>query len=116
MIVNIHLRTSKFISFQRTANSKIQKLSISLGKSLVKKLGLDSSVDTFSRWMVHYLVEQIITVKLKKGSVRFKAKQNFHETFKKLKQHQTLPSHKKHQFESWEPILTVLRKIGLEVE
>jgi len=40
-------------------DSKAQKQFINLGKLVVKELGLDPGVDTLSRWMAHYLAEQI---------------------------------------------------------
>jgi hypothetical protein len=36
-----------------------QKEILELGKLLVKELGLEKSVDTLSRWMAHYIAEQI---------------------------------------------------------
>jgi len=39
--------------------SEIQKELITLGKRLVKQLGLTHSNDTLARWMAHYIAELI---------------------------------------------------------
>src|SRR5688572_3149706 len=39
--------------------SEQQKAILELGKLLVKQLDLETSVDTLSRWMAHYLAEKI---------------------------------------------------------
>ncbi len=41
------------------AQSEQQKAILVLGKLLVKELGIETSVDTLSRWMAHYLAEKI---------------------------------------------------------
>lgn len=41
------------------AQSEQQKAILALGKLLVKELGIETSVDTLSRWMAHYIAEKI---------------------------------------------------------
>ena len=40
-------------------DSGLQTKVINLGKLLVKELGLETSNDTLSRWMAHYIAEKI---------------------------------------------------------
>lgn len=94
--------------------SKIQKRSIRLGKELVKELSIDSSVDTLSRWMVHYFAEQVVIVKHKKGGGKTKAKQHCLEMLTKLQQHQASPAHERYRFESFGPIYRILKGLGLK--
>lgn len=51
-------------------NSKTQKEAITLGKSYVKELRLEPGVDTFSRWMAHYIAEKVIVSENELGNDR----------------------------------------------
>jgi len=107
-------RIAKFLSSQRTENSEIQKKAINLGKSLVEELGLDPGVDTLSRWMAHYVAEQIAIAESATGDAKNKAEQRCFETILKLWQHRySLPTG--HQpFESFEPIFRALERLDPE--
>lgn len=91
-------------------NSEIQKRTIKLGENLVKALGLDTSVDTLSRWMAHYIAEQMSIAKKAKGKEKIRAEQQCFETILKLWQHRShLPAGIR-PFESFDPILRALER------
>lgn len=91
-------------------NSEIQKRTIKLGENLVKALGLDTSVDTLSRWMAHYIAEQMSIAKKAKGKEKIRAEQQCFETILKLWQHRShLPAGIR-PFESFDPILRTLER------
>ncbi|MBK9926315.1 MAG: hypothetical protein IPP66_13625 [Anaerolineales bacterium] len=103
-------RTTKSISSRQMASSEIQKRIIKLGENLVKALGLDSSVDTLSRWMAHYIAEQMSIAKKAKGKEKIRAEQQCFETILKLWQHRShLPAGVR-PFESFDPILRALER------
>lgn len=84
---------------------------ISLGKLLVKELGVELGVDTLSRWMAHYISEQIVTAENATGDEKSKAEQRCFETVLKLWHHQSSLPNGRRPFESFEPILNVLNKL-----
>lgn len=91
-------------------NSEIQKRTIKLGENLVKALGVDTSVDTLSRWMAHYIAEQMSIAKKAKGKEKIRAEQQCFETILKLWQHRShLPAGIR-PFESFDPILRALER------
>lgn len=91
--------------------SEIQKRTIKLGKNLVKELGLDTSVDTLSRWMAHYIAEQMSIAKKAKGKEKIKAEQQCFETILKLWQHRShLPAGVR-PLESFDLILRALERL-----
>ena len=66
-----------------------QKKAINLGKLLVNELGLESSNDTLSRWMAHYISEKMLLAeKLPEGEEKNKAEKDCFETILKLKKKQ----------------------------
>ena len=94
--------------------SEIQKRTIKLGKNLVKELGLDRSVDTLSRWMAHYIAEQMSIAKKASGKEKMKAEQRCFETILKLWQHRShLPTGVR-PFENFDPILRALERLDPE--
>ena len=98
MIANIRPRLSKFISSQRTARLRIQKQSINLGRELIDEAGLRSTVDTLSRWMVHYIAEQCIISKHGIGKNKYAAKKRYHQALIDLGQRQILLQHNRGQW------------------
>ena len=89
---------------------------INLGKLFVKELELGPGVDTFSRWMAHYLAEKItITEQLQRKEKKIAEKECF-EVILKLWQHRhSLPSGRR-PLQSFEPILEVLSKLNPDKE
>ena len=82
-----------------------------LGKALVKELGLDPGVDTLSRWMAHYIAEQIATSKKVKGEAKIKAERQCFETILMLWQHRTAMPDGRRPLEKYEPIFDALPRM-----
>jgi len=68
-------------------NSEIQKHSVKLGEALVEALGLRRSNDTLSRWMAHYIAEQIARAEHTSGTEQEERKECCWETVLKLQEH-----------------------------
>ena len=96
------------------ASSEIQKRIINLGKALVEELGLGQGVDTLSRWMAHYIAEQMTIVDNATGDDKIKAEQNCFETILKLWQHRSSLPNGRRPFESFEPIFRVFERLDPE--
>lgn len=84
---------------------------INLGKLLVQELGIEAGNDTLSRWMAHYVAEQIEAAENATGNKKSKAEQRCFETVLKLWHHQSSLPNGRRPFESFEPILNVLNKL-----
>lgn len=110
-----HTRTAaESISSQQTERSEIQKRALKLGKSLVQSLGLEPGVDTLSRWMAHYIAEQIATIKRTKGKEKKEAEERCFDTILKLWSHRSLLPNGSRPFESFEPIFRALERLDPE--
>jgi hypothetical protein len=105
---------AKFISSQQRENSQTQKQAISLGKALVQELGLEPGVDTLSRWMAHYIAEQITTVENESGEGKSKAEIKCFNTILKLWQHRSAIPNGKDPFKRFGPIFHALEKLDPE--
>ncbi|WP_333888134.1 hypothetical protein [Sphingobacterium siyangense] len=92
----------------------IQQAAIELGKQFVKQNGLEPGVDTFGRWMCHYIAEQMVKADNSVGSEKELAEKVCFETILKFWQHRwQLPSGLR-PFESFEKILSVLERLDPE--
>jgi len=89
-------------------NSEVRKRTISLGKTLVEELKLNPGVDTLSRWMVHYISEQMTVAENATGDKKRIAEQRCFETILKLWQHRSALPNGHRPFESFEPIFRAL--------
>lgn len=93
-------------------NSKARKEVINLGKLFVKELKLEPGVDTFSRWMAHYLAEKITNLEHKKGEEKRALEKECFDVILKLWQHRhSLPSGRR-PLQSFEPVLDLLLKLN----
>ena len=93
-------------------NLELQKKIISLGKLFVKELRLEPGVDTFSRWMAHFIAERIIIAEESEGDVKQAAEKECFEIILKLWEHRhSLPSGRR-PLQSFEPILDTLSKLN----
>ncbi|MGJ1240996.1 hypothetical protein [Sphingobacterium siyangense] len=91
-----------------------QQAAIELGKQFVNQIGLDSRVDTFGRWMCHYIAEQMVKIDNSAGVEKELAEKVCFETILKFWQHRwQLPSGMR-PFESFETILSVLERLDPE--
>lgn len=95
-------------------SSEIQKRAIKLGKELVKELELDQGVDTLSKWMAHYISEQIAVAKNATGEKQIKAKEKCFDTILKLWERRAYLPNGSRPFEEFEQVFQVLKKIDPE--
>lgn len=92
-----------------------QKKVINLGKLLVKELDLESSNDTLSRWMAHYISEKILLAEsFQEGEGEYDPEKDCFETILKLWKHRWLLPFGKRPLENFAPILEVLKKLNPE--
>lgn len=68
-------------------NSETQRHSIKLGKAIVEALGLQRSNDTLSRWMAHYIAEQVAKAERTSGTERETRQECCWKTILKLEKH-----------------------------
>jgi hypothetical protein len=93
---------------------KMQQRALNLGNQLVQELGLDPGVDTLSRWMAHYIAEQIATAENASGPNKAKATERCFRTIISLWEHRaSLPSGCR-PFEDFEPIFRALARLDPE--
>ena len=87
---------------------------ISLGKALVQELGLELGVDTLSRWMAHYVAEQITIAENATDEEKFKAEQRCVETILKLWRHRSSLPDGRRPFEKFGLIFNTLDRLDPE--
>ena len=93
------------------ANSGMRIKIIKLGQKLVNELSKGSEIDSLSKWMIHYISEQIRISKSTKGKKKLEAQRNCFETILKLWNHRAyLPSGQR-PFENFEAIFRVLERM-----
>lgn len=97
-------------------NLELSEKVINLGKLFVKELKLEPGVDTFSRWMAHYLAEKISVADRSEGSEKEVAEKECYEVILKLWEHRhCLPSGRR-PLQNFEPILDTLSKLNPDTE
>lgn len=89
---------------------------INLGKLFVKELKLESGVDTFSKWIAHYIAEKIKTAETSTGEQRVKAQKECYDAILKLWKHRWLLPAGTRPFEDFQQILKVIKKLDPEKE
>ena len=92
-------------------NSETQERAINLGKALVQELGLESSVDTLSRWMTHYVTEQISSAENTTGDEKFEAEKRCFDTILKLWEHRASLPNSRYPFKNFESIFNALNEL-----
>lgn len=94
-------------------SSETQQQVISLGKQLVKELGLEPGIDTLSRWMSHYIAEQITAAEDPgiQGIDKENAKKRCFVTILELWLHHAYYPEQKRPFERFEPIFNALESL-----
>jgi hypothetical protein len=93
---------------------EMKKQVISLGKTLVQELGLEPGFDTLSKWMAHYIAEQITTAENATGDAKAAAEKRCFETVLKLWQHQSSFPNDRRPFKNFEAIFRVLDRLDPE--
>ncbi len=87
---------------------------INLGNALVQELGLEPGVDTLSKWMAHYVAEQIAIAENASGAKGARAKQRCFKTVLKIWEHRSFLPDGRRPFENFEPIFRVLERLDPE--
>ncbi|MDO1449184.1 hypothetical protein Q0590_23105 [Rhodocytophaga aerolata] len=96
-------------------NSELLTKVINLGKLFVKELGLEPGVDTFSRWMAHYIAEKMtLAENLPSGKEKDDAEKDCFETILKLWKHRSFLPNGRRPLENFEPILKVIKSLDPE--
>lgn len=108
MTSSIHHHIAKFISSQKMESFETQQQVISLGKQLVKELTLESGVDTLSRWMAHYIAEQIINAEKAQGKDKQEFEKRCFNLILQLWSHHDSYPRGKRPFERFEPIFNAM--------
>jgi hypothetical protein len=85
-----------------------------LGKLFVQQLGLEPGTDTLSKWMAHYVAEQITAAERATGEDKSRAEERCFETVLKLWQHRWSLPNGRRPFETFEPILHALERLNPE--
>lgn len=96
-------------------NSELQAQIINLGKLFVQELKLDPGVDTFSKWMAHYIAEKMKMCEqdLSDEDKKEVEKECF-ETILALWKHRWSMPARKRPLEEFEPILKTLERLNPE--
>lgn len=93
-------------------SSETQQQVISLGKQLVKELALEPGVDTLSRWMAHYIAEQIINAEKAQGKDKQEFEKHCFNLILQLWSHHDSYPRGKRPFERFEPILNAMERLN----
>lgn len=94
--------------------SETQKRAIRLAKILIKELGEQSEGDTLSRWMAHYIAEQITLAKRENGDAKAQAEQHVFDTITKLWQHRSFLPRGTRPFADFDSIFKTLEQLDPE--
>lgn len=93
-------------------NLDLQMKIINLGNLFVKELNLDPGVDTFSKWMAHYIAEKMMVAENSTGKEKQIAEKECFDIILKLWEHRWTLSDRNRPFKDFEPILILLEKIN----
>ena len=93
----------------------MKKEALALGKLLVNELGLQSSVDTLSRWMAHYIAQQMALVENADGDCKQDAEDKCFQTILMLWKHRAYYEHKL-PFENFIPIFKMMERLNPDNE
>jgi hypothetical protein len=93
------------------ADSEARRKAIGLGKKLVLELGPEHETDTLTRWMAHYVSEQIITAESATGVKKAAAEERCFNTVLALWAHRTKLPNGFRPFAGFEPILRALARL-----
>lgn len=96
-------------------NSELQEQIINLGKLFVHELKLDPGSDTFSKWMAHYIAENMkMAEQAMSDEDKKEAEKECFETILALWKHRWLLPYGKRPLEEFEPILKTLERLNPE--
>lgn len=94
------------------ASSETQQKLIALGEHLVASLGAAHKLDMLSRWMAHYIAEQIQQAKTATGIKKARAEKQAFDTILALWAHRSQLPDGLRPFEGFEPILHLLGRLN----
>lgn len=80
---------------------------------LVEEMQLEPGTDTLSRWMAHYIAEQINDAETLSGPVQETAKDKCYDTILRLWEHRANLPHEIRPFDKMAPILQTLASIDI---
>ena len=91
----------------------MQERVISLGKQLVESLASErgGDVDMLSRWMSHYIAEQMVAVENATDATKAEAEERCFRTILSLWEHRSTLPNSRRPFESFEPIFESLMRL-----
>ena len=95
-------------------SSETRSKAIDLGKALVQELRREPDVDTLSRWMAHYVAEQIVTAENASGASKAAAEERCFRTILSLWEHRATLPRGHRPFEAFDPILRALAALDPE--
>ena len=87
---------------------------LALGKKIVDELDTDQPVDTLSRWMAHYITEQIEDAETATDEARDRKMAECRDAILKLWAHRSELPNGKRPFEDLEPIFRVLKSFDTD--
>ena len=93
------------------ADSETRRKAISLGKKLVQELGPEHETDRLTRWMVHYVSEQITAAESATGAKKSAAAERCFNTVLALWAHRNKLPNGFRPFKGFEPILRALARL-----
>lgn len=85
-----------------------------MGKMLVAELGDERDCDTFSRWLAHYVAEQIVIAEKAKGKSKALAEKECFDSILKLWAHRSHYPEKNRPLESFDKIFSTLKVLSSE--
>ena len=92
----------------------MQEKVIILGKALIDELELEPGVDTLSRWLAHYIAEQLTCLDSAKGEEKAQVQHRCFETILTLWQHRSSFRNNHRPFENFEAIFKTLDALNPE--
>ena len=95
-------------------NSERQQRAISLGKALVQELKLEPGVDTLSKWIAHYITEQMATAESATGAEKAEAEKRCFDSIMQLWEHRYALPNERSPFKNFVPIFETLHRLNPE--
>jgi hypothetical protein len=95
-------------------SSETRQKTINLGRQLVAQLSVHGHTDTFSRWVAHYVAEQIAAIEISTGQEKVVAEKRCFEAILALWAHRNKLPDGLRPFEGFEPVLRALARLDPE--
>jgi hypothetical protein len=95
-------------------SSETREKLINLGRQLVEQLSVRDRADSFSRWVAHYIAEQIVAMEKSTGEEKVAAEKKCFDAILALWSHRNKLPDGLRPFEGFEPILRALARLDPE--